>query len=74
MAEFDTHIIIGNHDTFYKNTNSVNAIEELYWLNNNERFKWYTEQPKSSLTDARYSSSLGYVLRIRRDNAAYFID
>jgi predicted phosphodiesterase len=41
MKEFDTHIIIGNHDTFYKNTNSVNALEELYWLNNNERFKWY---------------------------------
>jgi DNA repair exonuclease SbcCD nuclease subunit len=41
MKEFDTHIIIGNHDTFYKNTNSVNAVEELYWLNNNERFKWY---------------------------------
>jgi predicted phosphodiesterase len=41
MREFDTHIIIGNHDTFYKNTNSVNALEELYWLNNNERFKWY---------------------------------
>lgn len=43
MADFNTHIIIGNHDTFYKNTNSVNAIEELYWLNKNEQFKWHTE-------------------------------
>jgi len=42
MLEFNTHIIIGNHDTFYKNTNSVNALEELYWLNTNENFKWYT--------------------------------
>jgi predicted phosphodiesterase len=42
MNDFNTHIIIGNHDTYYKNTNSVNAVEELYWLNNNERFKWYT--------------------------------
>lgn len=42
MREFNTHIIIGNHDTYYKNTNSVNAVEELYWLNDNERFKWYT--------------------------------
>jgi predicted phosphodiesterase len=42
MKEFNTHIIIGNHDTYYKNTNSVNAVEELYWLNDNERFKWHT--------------------------------
>lgn len=25
----DTHIMIGNHDTYYKNTNRVNAIENL---------------------------------------------
>lgn len=43
MAEFNTHIIIGNHDTFYKNTNRINAMEELYWLNTSDKFKWYTE-------------------------------
>ena len=26
---FDLHIIAGNHDTFYKNTNNVNALDEL---------------------------------------------
>ena len=25
----DLHIMIGNHDTFYKNTNDVNSVEEL---------------------------------------------
>ena len=26
----DTHIIIGNHDTYYKNTNRINAVQELF--------------------------------------------
>ena len=27
--KIDTHIILGNHDTYYKNTNKVNSIQQL---------------------------------------------
>ena len=27
--DIDLHIMIGNHDTFYKNTNDVNSVQEL---------------------------------------------
>ena len=36
----DLHIIIGNHDTYYKNTNEVNSMEELVGT---DRFKIYSE-------------------------------
>lgn len=38
--EYDTHIILGNHDVYFKNTNSVNSVKELL---TNYNFKVYEE-------------------------------
>ena len=38
----DTHILIGNHDTYYKNTNEVNSLAELVG-NQYDNIKFYEE-------------------------------
>jgi predicted phosphodiesterase len=39
LLNIDTHVIIGNHDTYYKNTNEINALQNL---NISKRAKVYT--------------------------------
>jgi len=29
LTQYDTHIILGNHDVYYKNTNSINSVHQL---------------------------------------------
>ena len=38
---FDLKVIIGNHDTFYKNTSEINAMECLF--SGAARFQWYSD-------------------------------
>ena len=42
----DTHIIIGNHDTFYKNTNKVNSVSELFSTYERECEPWMYDSPR----------------------------
>jgi predicted phosphodiesterase len=42
-ANLNLHVIIGNHDTFYKNTNEVNCMTELFGTNPPKNIQWYTD-------------------------------
>lgn len=40
-----SHLIIGNHDTYFKNTNNVNSMRELYENSKYENLHFYYSQP-----------------------------
>ena len=42
----DTHIIIGNHDTFHKNTNDINSVEEIFTTAEGSVEPWMYSSPK----------------------------
>ena len=42
----DTHVIIGNHDIFYKNTNDINSMEELFTSSDGQYEPWIYASPR----------------------------
>ena len=53
--KIDTHIIIGNHDTYYKNTNEINAPIELFTTYDGVHEPFIYDQPKVvTLDDVRF--------------------
>lgn len=40
----ETHMILGNHDTFYKNTNEVNSMRQLYGTTTHD-IRFYENEP-----------------------------
>ena len=51
-AGISMDLIIGNHDTYYKNTNEVNAVQELVG-NKYDNIKYYTESDTVSFDDTQ---------------------
>jgi len=47
----DTHIIIGNHDVYYKNTNDVNSMMELFTSFDGTKEPWIYEHPREIIFD-----------------------
>ena len=42
----ETHIIVGNHDIYFRNTNKINAIQELCTAPDGIHEPWIYEEPK----------------------------
>lgn len=47
------HVIIGNHDTTYKNTNDVNCMRELYDHTQYTGLKWYENPTEVTFGDTK---------------------
>ena len=44
--KIDTHMLIGNHDIYFKNTNSVNSLQQLCTAPDGVNEPWIYEEPK----------------------------
>ena len=42
---YDLHIVAGNHDTFFKNTNDVNSLRQLYGSSSYDNMNLYWDGP-----------------------------
>jgi len=53
--DFDLKVIIGNHDTFYKNTNRINSMECLFSTHGQEEpFQWYSQPTEVFYRDVEH--------------------
>ena len=66
------HCILGNHDTYYKNTNDLNSLTELF-VNGYENFKLY-EKPQDVDFDGMQITLLPWINRENKEEFHKFVD
>jgi len=73
LSEYDItlHCVLGNHDTYYRNTNRLNSIQEL--LSDNDRIKIYDE-PSVVTFDSLDMGLVGWINSENHDEYCQFIE
>jgi DNA repair exonuclease SbcCD nuclease subunit len=72
--KIDTHIIIGNHDTYYKNTNKVNSVTELFTTFDGKHEPWIYTGPKEVELGGCRMLFLPWICDDNYDDSIYAID
>ena len=72
--KIDTHIIIGNHDTYYKNTNEVNSVTELFTTFDGVNEPWIYTGPKEVELGGCRMLFLPWICDDNYDDSIYAID
>ena len=73
LTEYDItlHCVLGNHDTYYRNTNRLNSVQEL--LSDNDRIKIYDE-PSVVTFDSLDMGLVGWINSENHDEYCQFIE
>lgn len=70
----DTHILIGNHDVYYKNTNDVNSMIELFSTTDGKIEPWIYDVPKEVVFDDTKILMMPWINNTNYDTCMKFIN
>ena len=69
----DTHMIVGNHDIYYKNTNKVNSLTELFSTADHIIEPWIYSSPREHEFDGTKILMMPWINSGNREEALKFI-
>ena len=72
LNQIDLNVIIGNHDTFFKNTNDVNAMKELY--DHSEYGIKFYDEPTEVIVDGLKIALLPWVCSGNYEQSMKFLE
>lgn len=73
QENIDTHIIIGNHDTYWKNTNEINSMSELFTSFDGLHEPWIYDSPKEVVFDGLKILMLPWINNANQEQSAKLI-